>query len=203
MRDIIEHYDRLIDEGHDPVCDPEVLRCHMDGWDGQAFLDALKSYTLGNVLEIGVGTGRLAVRVAPLCQHFTGIDLSSKTLARAAEHLAPWPHVTLLCGDFMHHPLPSGFDVIYSSLTFMHIPDKRGAIERIANLLAPAGRLVLSIDKNQQPFLQYGNRTIRLFPDCPDNTLANLRATRLCCIQQFETDFAHVFCAQKPCDFSK
>ena len=85
MRDIIEHYDRLIDEGHDPVCDPEVLRRHMDGWDGQAFLDALKSYTLGNVLEIGVGTGRLAVRVAPLCQHFTGIDLSPKTLARAAE----------------------------------------------------------------------------------------------------------------------
>ncbi len=36
-----------------------------------------------SVLEIGVGTGRLAVRVAPLCGEFYGVDISFKTIERA------------------------------------------------------------------------------------------------------------------------
>mgnify|MGYP003320949059 CR=1 FL=1 len=35
------------------------------------------------VLEIGVGTGRLAVRTAPLCKGFYGIDISTETIKTA------------------------------------------------------------------------------------------------------------------------
>ena len=33
------------------------------------------------VLEIGVGTGRLAVRTAPLCKEFYGIDISTENIS--------------------------------------------------------------------------------------------------------------------------
>lgn len=30
----VEHYDNLIDENNDPVRDPEILKQHIDKWDG-------------------------------------------------------------------------------------------------------------------------------------------------------------------------
>ena len=71
--DVITHYDLLVDEGNDPVCDPEPLKQYMDKWDGKPFIDALRLDKSKSVLEIGVGTGRLAVKTAPLCKCFTGI----------------------------------------------------------------------------------------------------------------------------------
>ena len=34
MRDVIEHYNKLIDENNDPARDPKPLRDYMDKWDG-------------------------------------------------------------------------------------------------------------------------------------------------------------------------
>ncbi|OGO90476.1 MAG: hypothetical protein A2Y17_13020 [Clostridiales bacterium GWF2_38_85] len=82
-----EHYDTLIDENNDPVHDPAPLKEYMNKWDGQAFIDELQLSTDKNILEIGVGTGRLAMQVAPLCKQFTGIDISTKTIERAKENL--------------------------------------------------------------------------------------------------------------------
>lgn len=80
------HYDKLIDENNDPVHDPEPLKAYMDKWDGNEFLSSLKLNKQSSVLEICVGTGRLAVRTAPLCRRFCGIDISPKTINRAAEN---------------------------------------------------------------------------------------------------------------------
>ena len=78
-----EHYDRLIDENNDPARDPEPLKAYMDKWDGREFLDAMELDREKTVLEIGVGTGRLACKTAPLCKEFFGIDLSPRTVERA------------------------------------------------------------------------------------------------------------------------
>ena len=80
---IIEHYDKLIDENNDPVYDSEPLREYMNKWDGQVFVDAMKLDKHKTVLEIGIGTGRLALKTAPLCRKFFGIDISPKTLWKA------------------------------------------------------------------------------------------------------------------------
>ena len=82
---IATHYDILIDENNDPVHDPEPLKEYMDKWDGQDFINNMNLNFDKSVLEIGVGTGRLAVRVAPLCKSFCGIDISPKTIERARE----------------------------------------------------------------------------------------------------------------------
>ena len=98
--EIIQHYDLLIDENNDPVHDPKPLRDYMDKWDGQAFIDKMNLDKNKSVLEIGVGTGRLAVRVAPLCGQFYGIDISPNTIDRAKENLSEQTNVKLLCEDF-------------------------------------------------------------------------------------------------------
>ena len=151
MNDIIRHYDTLIDENNDPVHDPKQLRDYMDKWDGQAFIDEMRLDTDKSVLEIGVGTGRLAVRVAPLCGHFVGIDISSKTIERAKENLKEHANVNLISGNFLTYDFGSRkFDVIYSSLTFMHIKKKQYAIDKIASFLAENGRFVQSSFENRK-----------------------------------------------------
>ncbi|MBQ5821316.1 MAG: GrpB family protein, partial [Clostridia bacterium] len=74
--DTFKHYDLLIDEGNDPVCDPPQLQKYMDQWDGEAFFDMLHLSPNDTVLELGVGTGRLALKIAPKCKDFCGIDVS-------------------------------------------------------------------------------------------------------------------------------
>ena len=68
--DVIQHYDLLVKENNDPVHDPKPLRDYMDKWDGQVFIDKMKLDKDKSDLEIGVGTGRLAVRV---CLLYTSI----------------------------------------------------------------------------------------------------------------------------------
>ena len=175
-----EHYDRLIDEGDDPVKDPPALQDYMDGWDGRALFDELRISPENSVLEIGVGTGRLAVRaLSQGCARFTGMDLSEKTLDAAKEYLAGFAGVTLLRGEFPKDAPQGPFDRIYSSLTFLHIPDKRAACEKIAALLSPGGRCVLSLDKERSGVLDMGVRQVRTWPDDPDAICALLRAAGL------------------------
>ena len=193
--DVITHYDLLIDEGNDPFHDPPALRDYMDLWDGPAFLAALELSADMEVLEIGVGTGRLAARAAPLCARLTGIDVSSKTTARAVENLADHPNIHLVCADFLEYEFQNRFDVIYSSLTMMHIADKAAFLRKAAGLLRPGGRLVLSLDKNQSEFLDMGTRKLRIWPDTPERLLPLLGALHL--VKQLETEFAHILVCRK------
>lgn len=195
--DIIEHYDLLIEENNDPVHDPKPLRDYMDKWDGQGFIDKMELDKKKTVLEIGVGTGRLAVRTAPLCGELWGIDISPKTVDRAKENLADFSNVTLLCGDFLDFRLNSKFDVIYSSLTFMHIEEKQRAVKRIAELLNNAGRFVLSIDKNQSEFIDTGTRKIKVYPDTADKITQYIKDAGLTVLNRYDTEFAWIFVAQK------
>ena len=196
-REVARHYDLLIEEGDDPVRDPPALQAYMERWDGAPFLEDLELSPEKDVLEIGVGTGRLARRVCGNCRRFTGIDLSEKTIVRAAENLKAYSNVTLLCGDFLTLPLPGVFHVIYSSLTFLHIRDKARAVCRVARLLRPGGRAVLSLDKSRSEFLDYGSRRIRVYPDHPDEMEYNMERAGLHVVKRYETDFAYIMVAEK------
>lgn len=195
---VIWHYDLLIDGGNDPVNDPEPLRRYMDKWDGQPFLDALQLTKEKSVLEIGVGTGRLGVRVAPLCGTFFGIDMSPKTIRRVKDNLQDYGNVTLICADFAEHVFRRRFDVIYSTLTFMHIRDKQAALCKVGKLLNDGGRFILSIDKNQSGVLRCGEREIRVYPDSEEETVRYIQQSGMQVEKVFETAFAHIFTAIMP-----
>ena len=197
MRDVIEHYNKLIDENNDPARDPKPLRDYMDKWDGQKFIDSMQLDKSKAALEIGIGTGRLAIKVAPNCKSLCGIDISEKTIDRAAENLSMYQNIKLICGDFMSFEFEEQFDVIYSSLTFMHIRDKLSGIQKIASLLNNDGLFILSIDKNQNEFIDMGDRKIKIYPDNPNDIRSYLSISKLKIINEFETDHAYVMVNKK------
>lgn len=194
---VIEHYDKLIDENNDPVYDPESLQKYMNKWDGQVFVDSMKLDKHKTVLEIGVGTGRLALKTIPLCKKFFGIDISQKTVEKATHNLSQYPNVKLICADFMTYDFGTSFDVIYSSLTFMHIQEKQECINKIYSLLNPKGCFILSIDKNQNEYIDYGNRKIKIYPDNPDDTKEYYINSGLTLLDCIETEFAYILVGLK------
>ena len=196
MIDVIEHYDKLIEENNDPFYDPKPLRDYMDKWDGQAFIDAMKLDKSKIVLEIGCGTGRIAAKTAPLCDRLVGIDISPKTVERAVKNLASHQNVKLICGDFTSCDFEERFDVIYSSLTFMHIENKLAAIKKVASLLLDDGILVLSIDKNQAEYIDMGTRRIKIYPDTKADMQNFILQADLKLTACFETDMAYVLVAK-------
>ena len=170
--DIKTHYDLLVDENNDPFRDPPALQKYMESWDGQLFLELMELDQSKTVLEIGVGTGRLAVKTAGHCRHLTGIDISPKTIVRAGENLRHCLNISLICGDFMEYPFAETFDVIYSSLTMMHFQDKGLVMNKVSSLLNKNGLFCLSIDKNQSEWIDMSSRKIRIYPDKPEQTVA-------------------------------
>lgn len=197
MKNVIEHYNKLIDENNDPVHDPKPLRDYMDKWDGQKFIESMQLDKTKSVLEIGIGTGRLAIKVAPNCKRLVGIDISPKTIERSFENLSSHPNIALVCGDFMSFEFDEQFDIIYSSLTFMHIEEKKSAIQKIASLLNDNGLFVLSIDKNQNDFIDMGTRRVRIYPDNPTDICHFVSEANLTLINQFETDYAYIAVSKK------
>ena len=162
------HYDALIDEGNDPVLDPPALKDYMDGWDGDRFFALLDLQREHRTLEIGIGTGRLALRALKTgVRELVGMDLSQKTLDTTARHLASFEGVCLIRGEFPEDAPEGLFDRIYSSLTFLHIENKRAAVRKIAQMLLPGGRAVISLDKSRDTVLDMGVRQVSVYPDDP------------------------------------
>ena len=125
MNEVAKHYDLLIENGNDPVLDSPALSQYMDKWDGQAFIDKMELDKDKTVLEIGIGTGRLAVRVAPLCGELYGVDISSKTIERAKENLADFKNVRLTCADFLSYEFNCTFDIstgVSGNILILRVP---------------------------------------------------------------------------------
>ena len=197
--DVISHYNTLIDENNDPFRDPPELQRYMDKWDGQPFIDAMGLDNTKNVLEIGIGTGRLAVKVAPLCRKLYGIDISPKTIERAAENLSAHQNIHLVCADFTEYIFSEKFDVIYSSLTMMHFENKGQFISKVASLLKCGGVFCLSIDKNQAEAIDMGTRKLTIYPDTEEGTASLIVSSGMMIKDKFESEHAHIFvCTRFP-----
>lgn len=190
MNAVAKHYDILIDEGQDPVYDPQILQDYMNKWDGDDFIDRMRLDKTKSVLEIGVGTGRIVIRVVPLCKTFTGIDISAKTVEKAKLNI---PDAILICADFLEYNFDCSFDSVYSSLTFLHIENKQKAFGIVRKILNENGRFVLSIDKNQDDFLDTGTSKIRVFPDNPTDIKRYAQNANLKLVEEYETEFAYIF----------
>ena len=150
-----------------------------------------------NVLEIGIGTGRIAVKVAPHCMRLTGIDISPKTIERARENLKDYSNICFACGDFNEYGFVETFDVIYSSLTMMHFKDKKQVILKVAALLNDGGIFCLSIEKKQSEYIDMGTRKVKIYPDTPENIISLINESSMNVASVFETDNAYIIVNNK------
>ena len=104
----------------------------------------------GPVLELGVGTGRLAVPLAERGLEVHGIDASPAMLERlAAKAAAAGVTVPATLGDFADVPVevPDGFAVVLVAFnTLFNLPDaetQRRCMAAVARRLRPDGRFVV------------------------------------------------------------
>lgn len=118
-------------------------------------------------------------------------------MERARENLEKMDNVTILGGDFLTYEFKRKFDIIYSSLTFMHIKEKQKAIQKVAELLNCNGRFLLSIDRNQSPYITYSARKIKVYPDTPKETAGYIMKSGMIVLEQYDTELATVFVAGK------
>lgn len=195
--DVKTHYDKLIEEGNNPVHDNEILKQYMDKWDGPQFIEDMQLSGNETVLEIGVGTGRLAIKVCEKCCQFYGIDVSPKTIETAKSNLPADSSIHLICEDFLTWKTNLTFDVIYSSLTFLHIKDKQQAIEKTYALLAEKGKFILSVEKTQNDEIDYGTRKVKTYPDTAETIERLLKESGFVIIRQYSTEFANIFVSEK------
>lgn len=171
------HYDSLIQSGDDPVNDSEYMQKYMDRWIGTNFFNLMNLDDEKDVLEVGVGSGRLAVKLVRMkYKSFTGIDLSVDTLVQTKAHLEGFNNISLIASDVMAYRTSTQYDVIYSALTFMHIEDKVGALKNIIGMLKPSGDLVLSLFKVEDDYLQMGDYQVKLYPNNIDFIIESLVA---------------------------
>ena len=149
------------------------------------------------VLEIGIGTGRLARKVASECKRLYGIDFSKKTIERAKENLQEYDNISYICSDFMEYNFKEKFDVVYSSLTLMHIKEKRDFYKKVYGVLKENGRFIVSIDKNQTNWLDMSEYQVKLYPDTFGQTIEDIRLAGLAISKHFETESAYIFVCKK------
>lgn len=93
------------------------------------------------VLDVGCGTGELAVRLAARAGRVDALDRDPAVLG-AARAVVP-ANVTTVLADVMGHPLaPSSYDAIVS-LSALHHLDLQPALERLSGALRPGGVLAV------------------------------------------------------------
>lgn len=94
------------------------------------------------VLEIGVGTGRIALPLARYVALYVGVDISPAMMARLRAKQNSEP-IALAQANAVHLPFaPASFDAVVAVHVFHLIPDWPAALAQCARVLKPGGLLL-------------------------------------------------------------
>lgn len=107
-------------------------------------------------LEIGIGTGRIALPLLERGVHITGVDISTRMIERlrakyaderAARPSAPWGRLEVTLGDITTLPFATGsFDAVVAVHVLHLVPQWRQALREALRVLRPGAPLLLGQD---------------------------------------------------------
>ena len=100
----------------------------------------------GRALEVGVGTGLLALRLHEAGIPVSGLDLSAPMLAKLVQKAGGASPFPLVRGDATTMPFADrAFGAVYLRWVLHLIPDWRAALAEMARVVRPGGVLVVSL----------------------------------------------------------
>jgi 2-polyprenyl-3-methyl-5-hydroxy-6-metoxy-1,4-benzoquinol methylase len=114
---------------------------HEDHGYSEEVLRLLKNYISGGkLLDVGCAGGRFLLRAQSAGFDAWGIEPNQKMVTFARQEL----HLNAVCGHLDSHPFPVGtFDVVHLGDVLEHLPDLKGSMITVRNLLKEGGLLVL------------------------------------------------------------
>ena len=176
---VAEEYDRRHASMYDPVASAQ---------------HTIKKVGLGaeeTLVDLGAGTGTLAIEAARQCRKVYAVDVSRSMLDRAANKAesAGVKNVRFIQAGFLTYEHESAnVDAVVSLGALHHLPDfwKGIALQRMFEMLRPGGRLLLSDAAYSFPLCDH--------QEAYERNIANL-ATRVAAdfLEQIETDLAAEF----------
>lgn len=118
---------------------------------GAAIIEAASAQPATRFLEVGIGTGRIALPIARRGYDYTGVDISEKMLGQlrakvqtlqqeAASASAPPLRLHLFTADMTALPFPdASFDVVVAVHVFHLVSAWRRAVDEVLRVLRPGG----------------------------------------------------------------
>jgi ubiquinone/menaquinone biosynthesis C-methylase UbiE len=122
---------------------PERFAADQQAW-SQIWAEALPSAPL-DVLDVGTGTGQVAMVLAGLGHRVTGIDLSEGMLEQARRHAAAMPAGPVIAyGDAVAPDFPDGsFDAVTNRYLMWTLREPQVAVANWVRLLRPGGTVAV------------------------------------------------------------
>lgn len=122
------------------------------------------------ILEIGVGTGTCAKRIAPMVRLCVGIDKASHTVGALKKHVTEH-NVRFYCFDMCDDMVPSElrgrFTKAYSFDTLEHVKHPELFFKNLAAMLTPDGEVII-VFPNESPARMHGITSFRTLNDLLD-----------------------------------
>jgi ubiquinone/menaquinone biosynthesis C-methylase UbiE/DNA-binding transcriptional ArsR family regulator len=112
-----------------------------------AFHAVLGTGGLGDVLDLGTGTGRLLAVLGGRCDMAIGVDANSEMLAVARQTLdrPDFRHIQVRQADIRALPFPANsFDVITAHQVLHYLDDPDRVVREASRVLRPGGRIVIA-----------------------------------------------------------
>ena len=128
--------------------DERMSRFRDFGDEARRIIKALELKRDHIVLEIGAGTGEVALEVSKHCQRVIAVDISRRMLDYAGEkaHKKNISNITLVHAGFLtYEHTGNPLDAVYTQIALHHLPDfwKMIALKRIHGMLREGGRFYL------------------------------------------------------------
>jgi ArsR family transcriptional regulator len=124
----------------------ELRSLHIADGQVEAALGELLAGSVGRLLDVGTGTGRIAELFAGRASHVTALDKSPEMLRLARTRLQHMPagHVTLVQGDFAQLPFAAGsFDTVLFHQVLHYALAPQAVLAEAARVTAPGGRIAI------------------------------------------------------------
>lgn len=134
---------------------------YLDSFEKNRLAPLLGDVADKRILDVGAGTGRLALRLEKLGARVTALDVSEKMLAELKKK---YKKIVTVVGDAEILPFADRtFDIVLAAFLIVHLKDPARFFDEAYRVLKDGGRLVVTnINQKEPPAIATGEGTIKI-----------------------------------------